>query len=270
MPNWCQNNIKVEGKGNVVKHFILENFRTNSYNDGLVKVYELDFEKYDPTPIDDDGEIIKDWYTWRLEHWGCKWSPTGQDQYVDLEIEKEDGVEVIDLHVANENGKYFDEETVMNLDENSIMRLTLQIGCDTPWGPPIAIFEQWYKQYKGTDLSVEMKFYEPGCEILGEVSFDISSEGGYYEKWIENQYDKEGIMYKMEVGWEGRDWYIEECGDMIREMQPVEVADKLVPEVEKMLAKCTTEEAATLIADIYIKYFEWLQGDDTKSEPSKE
>ena len=46
----------VQGNGKDVKKFIKENFRTNKYNHSEEKViylYELDFEQFDPTPIDE-------------------------------------------------------------------------------------------------------------------------------------------------------------------------------------------------------------------------
>ena len=68
MPNWCSNNMVVQGNGKDVKKFIKENFRSNVYGEKKdIVLYELDFEQFDPTPIDEKtGEIIDDWYHWRL------------------------------------------------------------------------------------------------------------------------------------------------------------------------------------------------------------
>ena len=65
MPNWCANNLVVKGNVKDVVRFIKENFNTkaNPYNDSSNQYdYVLDFEKFLPTPLDENGELIKDWY----------------------------------------------------------------------------------------------------------------------------------------------------------------------------------------------------------------
>ena len=75
MPNWCDNRLAIAGPPNVVME--------------LVRLLEgpeekLDFERLLPTPDDlhagagyrvpGDGDPLPDWYEWRCEHWGVKWS----------------------------------------------------------------------------------------------------------------------------------------------------------------------------------------------------
>lgn len=275
MPNYCNNKLIVKGKPEVVKQFILENFRTNKYpykENSNEYAYILDFEQFDPTPLNDNGEVFDDWYNWRLCHWGCKWSPLYY-QYIKLTVEYEDENKKSKSlfnevhHLAEEEG-LFTEETIKNLETNAdIMRLELLCDCETPWGPPEGIFRQWMEKYSESGLEASLKFYEPGCEILGELWF---SGDDYSELYIDKQDNsKEHIQYLLEEGWESRDWYIENSTDMILEMHENEEEAKLIAnKVEETLISCKTEDAATLIADIYDKYYNWLQGD--KDEPSKE
>lgn len=253
MPNWNANNMIVTGKGKDVKQFIVENFRTNKYNDNVF-IYELDFEQFDPTPLDENGDVINDWYHWRLEHWGCKWSACG-DQIISLSVESE-GKDVIvyDLH-TNKNDEVFSEELVKSLDEDTDMTLELTCYFDTPWGPPEGIFMQWYEKYKELDLEVSLKFYEPGCVFAGEFWF---SKDEYSSVVIDDTNTKEWIKYLLTEGWEDIDWYVDECSDWINEMEDEKVAEQVIPKMKEMLATANIEEAATLIADIHDKYYEWL------------
>jgi KaiC/GvpD/RAD55 family RecA-like ATPase len=45
---------------------------------------------------------------------------------------------------------------------------------------------------------------------------------------------------------------------MIREMEDEKVAEQVIPKVTEMINNANIEQAATLIADIMSKYFEWL------------
>jgi hypothetical protein len=68
----------------------------------------------------------------------------------------------------------------------------------------------------------------------------------------------EWIKYLLKEGWESVEWYIEECSDMIREMEDEKVAEQLVPKVTEVLTTANDEQAAVLIADIMDKYNKWL------------
>ena len=67
------------------------------------------------------------------------------------------------------------------------------------------------------------------------------------------------------------EWYIDECKEKIEEMHSVEESELIVAKVTEVLNNCKTEDAATLIADIYDKYYKWMhEGDEKKGEQSKE
>jgi hypothetical protein len=115
-----------------------------------------------------------------------------------------------------------------------------------------------------------MKFYEPGCEVLGEMWFS----GEDYSEVFKNPYDrKEWVQYLLEEGWESRDWYIDDCLEMIEEMHETkEEIELLSNKVSEILKDCNTEQAATLIADIQDKYFKWIhepKGDESNESSEK-
>jgi hypothetical protein len=84
------------------------------------------------------------------------------------------------------------------------------------------------------------------------------SKEEYYVDSIDDSNTFEWIKYLLTEGWESIEWYIDECSDMINEMEEVEVANQLVPKIEDMLNGATVEQAATLISDIIEKYMKWM------------
>lgn len=257
MPNWNANNMIVQGKGKDVKQFILENFMVNKnpYSKDDEYAYILDFEKFDPTPLNEVGEVFDDWYNWRLQHWGCKWSPSFE-QCISL-IMEEEGKELKIVYDDRrlKEGESFSEEFVKSLDDNVDIKMELSCYFETPWGPPEGIFMQWYEKYKELDLEVTLKFYEPGCVFAGEMWF---SKEDYCVESIDDSNTVEWVKYLLKEGWESVEWYIDECADMINEMEEPEVANQLVPKIEEMLNVATAEQAAVLIADIIEKYMKWM------------
>ena len=264
MPNWNSNDLKVIGKGKHVKKFIKENFKTHKFENEFE--YILDFEQFNPTPIDEEtGEIISEWYNWRLTHWGCKWSPS-VDQCICLTINKEDGTmeTIYDQHSEIQ----FDEKLVDSLDDESEMQLELDCFFETPWGPPEAIFYQWYERYKDLGLEVRLQFYEPGIAFAGELWF---SGEEFCDEIVEPVHGnrKDYVKYLLDAGWESAEWYIEECFDLLRDMHSDEVLEKLMPKIEEMIKNGSNEEIATLVNDIYNKWNEFEKGDNNAESSEK-
>ena len=63
MPNWCFNALTLIGEKNNLHKFNFENID----NEG-----DIDFGKSVPFPSDRNEE--KEWFEWRIENWGTKWS----------------------------------------------------------------------------------------------------------------------------------------------------------------------------------------------------
>ena len=88
MPNWCLNNLIVEGELNELKDFKSKTIK-ESDNGGL----KFTMEELLPTPKDmlEDTGVMPAWYNWRVANWGTKWD-------VDTHNIEENGGE--SLHVS--------------------------------------------------------------------------------------------------------------------------------------------------------------------------
>ena len=77
------------------------------------------------------------WYEWSIENWGCKWNCDAQDW--------------------------------QRVDEN-----TISFWFDSPWGPPIAL----YQTMTDMDFLVEASYHEEGMAFVGEFvdGFDETYE----------------------------------------------------------------------------------------------
>ena len=251
MPNWNMNNLKVKGEPKLVLQFIQENYLTQKVKKEKEEyVYILDFEKILPTPLKENGEIIDEWYTWRYQNWGTKWSASSwQVNYLDITGEGMDDVELDD-----QKDDSFNEETIVRLSKELPKEYTealLQCSFDTAWCPPEGMFRLWKEKYKPLGLNLSISFYEPGCCFAGEMSFDEDNctEECYGED--EMKY----IAYLLEEGWECIDFYIDEVFYMLEYMNK-DKGNEFVDKLQKLVAQKINEaptnlERAMLICDIF-------------------
>ena len=147
MPNWCSNQLFVEGEKKQLDAF-LEFIK--GYDDEGMSIH-FSFESIDKTPpellampspvshVEQDKNAIeaenvkkynaKDWYEWRKNHWGTKW----------------------------------------NLDKNAYTKRYSSkkwaISFDTAWTPPIPIIERLAEKFP--DLKMELKYCEPSLCFAG-------------------------------------------------------------------------------------------------------
>ena len=148
MPNWCNNTFEMVAPKEKVREF--EKF----LNDSNGKDW-FDFFKPCPQELKDVGdvafnhtneELVKkygyaDWYSWSVDNWGCKWNCDANDWHVDE----------------------YDEEN-----------LSISFWFDSPWGPPIALYE-----FISQDESVTIfgNYHEEGMCFVGR--FEYGSDACY-------------------------------------------------------------------------------------------
>ena len=137
MPNWCKNEVKIEGDEEEIKHFL-----ETCFVDG-----ELGFEKIIPYPEsapsrDDQPDDLRErinhpfakWYKdfgydWCIETWGTKWGASEQ---------------------KNDLTSYTDE---------------IELAFLTAWSPPEGIYNALNERFPNTSISW---FYrEEGMQIAG-------------------------------------------------------------------------------------------------------
>lgn len=261
MPNWCSNMLKVEGKAEHVRKFILDNFKysLNPYSKNRRAYYVLDFEVLLPTPVDN---MIDGWYEWRIAHWGCKWSPCFE-QYISLIIDYKNG----ETKEFDDCEQSFIGESVLDIekDYDNIESITLNCSFQTPWGPPDRIYDKWKELYQPLGLEVQLEFYEPGCCIMGELSFSGEDE---FEEFVDPDNSPYWIKKAIEYGWEDIEFYIDECVywlEIMHKDEP-EVLEKLVPIIKKKLEEASMDDAIKLIIEIREKYTKFVEENCERSK----
>ena len=145
MPNWCMNEVQIDGNEEDIAKFTEECFTDHK------GVAVLDFSKVLPEPDYDkpkkDGthnngvqtelhSVMPDWWNWRNDNWGTKWNLVpNHDGDLTAYLTVEDGEDYISLEF------------------------------DTAWSPPEGIYEAIVEKYP--DLSVNWFYREDGVQISG-------------------------------------------------------------------------------------------------------
>lgn len=166
MPNWCFNNLRVDGDNKAS----LTKFRDWLGQDGfkLSKISPLPSELENtsaPTMLETDETKrltqkygAADWYDWRIKNWGTKWD-------VDAEVD----------------------------DNDSILCITF----DSAWAPPCAAIATLGNKFP--DLTFTLSYYEQGMGFAGTFTVngddvdDCCVEGGKdkegYRKFCLDEFD---------------------------------------------------------------------------------
>ncbi len=144
MPNWCNNQIEIQGEKeqlDAFEKFLTDNNGKNWFDffspcpEELLKVESPNrSEKSTQALVEKYGH--SDWYSWSLENWGCKWN--------------------CDVGDWSRNG------------DDSI-----SFWFDSPWGPPVILYEKIENDH---DLIVNAGYHEEGMAFVGRYSegFDES------------------------------------------------------------------------------------------------
>lgn len=192
MPNWCNNSFEVVGPKEKIREF--ERF----LNENEGKDW-FDFFAPCPQELQDVGDVsvthtneqlvekygYSDWYSFGIGEWGCKWNCNANDWNVD------------------------------EYDENN---LSLKFWFDSPWGPPVTLYEKINQD----DLHVFAEWHEEGMAFIGRFEdgetenyeySDVESLDDIPEDLIENWNLREMLEEREE--WDEDD---EEDQDLIEEL----------------------------------------------------
>ena len=149
MPNWCSNEVQIDGTKEDIAKFKEECF-TDHKGESV-----LDFSKILPEPDYDkpkkDGthnngvqtelhSVMPDWWTWRNDNWGTKWNL-----------------------VPNHDGDLTAYLTVEDSED------FIQLEFDTAWSPPNGIYEAITEKYQ--DLSINWFYREDGVQMAGWLPY---------------------------------------------------------------------------------------------------
>jgi len=150
MPNWCSNEVHVDGSEEDIAKFTEECFSDHK------GVAVLDFSKVLPEPDYDkpkkDGthnngvqtelsSAMPDWWNWRNDNWGTKWNL-----------------------VPNHDGDLTSYDVVAQGDDY------INLTFDTAWSPPDGIYDAIVEKYP--DLSVSWFYREDGVQMAGWLPYE--------------------------------------------------------------------------------------------------
>jgi hypothetical protein len=112
MPNWCDNNITIRGKAQDINAIYQQCLKDDvDLCEAVKPIPEALRDTTSPAPEGSEQPVVdgvNNWYDWCVNNWGTKWD------LCDAEYEYED---------AGEG------------------EATLQINCQTAWGPPCVIYD---------------------------------------------------------------------------------------------------------------------------------
>ena len=128
MPNWCNNNIEIEGPAEKIKALF---DAATAEGSGLLNAMLPMPEELKDTVKGSNGDAVN-WYDWAVSNWGTKWD-------VDTE-----GLEFID---------------------NGQGRAMITGYFDSAWAPPIEAYNRFLESNE--DCSVTASYYECGMGFGG-------------------------------------------------------------------------------------------------------
>lgn len=235
MPNWCSNYFKVEGHPRRVVEFIMENFRVcdyESWESFLNKpgIYTFTLEGLIPTPKGQTGEIIDDWYSWRLSHWGTKWDVGMFAQHFTCKLKSGETIVVKDDKF---NSKFF-KDTIDSMDVNT--PAVLEMAFNSAWTYPLEWYQRLFTVHEGDDLKFFYDYYEGGCGFAGEML--VQNKNVLDEFHVECNDPVRYYKYLLDKGHEDPDYILSEIYEIYRGDYGhlgVEFVDKIYNSTEKAI-----------------------------------
>lgn len=140
MPNYCKNELFIEGQEKDIEEFLVSDFDFNKFLPYPEHYHQMDKEYFDIRISQDLENYISKWgtdkdgfnsggYDWRVENWGTKWNVNKKD----VKIEETD--------------------------------FGIKISFDTAWTPPSPVIVAMAKQFPKLDFWLE--YFERGMEFCG-------------------------------------------------------------------------------------------------------
>ena len=263
MLNWCSNTIEVKGSVKDVLEFIKDNFNTViNPLDERERGYVLDFEKFLPTPRNEKGEVIDNWYDWRYKNWGCKWSPNFTQRIKLRLYYKELDRDLLIL--TNEKGYHelFNMENIDKLvNKEDFDFAELSCSFETPWNPPYNMILKWFDYYEEKKKYIELtcSFYESATLFTGYIKF-YTTKGELEEQYYNRNPLNEVVTFLLDEGFETIEYYLEEIQEMLDRVYDVRMSTRLYDKIKEVLTNETIDNInkSKLIAEVMESYQEGL------------
>ena len=150
MPNWCSNEVTIEGTKEDMAKFIEEcftDFKGTPVLDFAKVLPEPDYNKPQKDGTHNKGvqkelhDVMPDWWNWRNLHWGTKWNL-----------------------LPSPEGNLTGYELVGQTDS------FIELDFDTAWSPPSGIYAAIYEKYPS--LAINWFYREDGCQLAGWLPYD--------------------------------------------------------------------------------------------------
>ena len=150
MPNWCNNEVTIEGTKEDMAKFVEEcftDFKGTPVLDFNKVMPEPDYDKPQKDGTHNDGvqtqlsTVMPDWWTWRNDNWGTKWNL-----------------------VPSPEGNLTGYELVAQTDS------FIELDFDTAWSPPAGIYDTIFEKYP--DLVVNWFYREDGMQMAGWLPYE--------------------------------------------------------------------------------------------------
>ena len=150
MPNWCSNEVTIEGTKEDMAKFIEEcftDFKGTPVLDFAKVMPEPDYNKPQKEGTHNNGvqkelsTVMPDWWNWRNTNWGTKWNL-----------------------VPDPEGNLTGYEVTGQTDS------FIELDFDTAWSPPSGIYDAIYEKYP--DLDVSWFYREDGVQMAGWLPYD--------------------------------------------------------------------------------------------------
>ena len=150
MPNWCSNEVTIEGTKEDMAKFVEEcftDFKGTPVLDFAKVIPEPDYDKPKKDGTHNNGvqtelsSVMPDWWNWRNDNWGTKWNL-----------------------VPNSEGNLSGYDFVDSGEDY------IQLEFETAWSPPNGIYNEIWAKYP--DLTVNWFYREDGCQLAGWLPYD--------------------------------------------------------------------------------------------------